>query len=41
MQWEGGKLSVAADYVAKLHLLIGGVRLSGKEDGRDGESDTI
>jgi hypothetical protein len=28
-------------YVAMLHLPGGGVSMSGKEDGRDGESDTI
>jgi hypothetical protein len=33
--------SLATNYVAKLHLPGGGVRLSGKEVGRDGISDTI
>jgi hypothetical protein len=33
--------SLAANYVALLHLAGGGVPLSGKEVGRDGRSDTI
>jgi hypothetical protein len=33
--------SLAPNYVAKLHLPGGGVRLSGKEACRDGRSDTI
>jgi hypothetical protein len=32
--------SLAADYVATLHLPGGGVRLSSKKDGCDGGSDT-
>jgi hypothetical protein len=37
MEWR----SVAPKYVAKLHLPGGGVRMSCKEGGRDGGSDTI
>jgi hypothetical protein len=33
--------SLAGRYVDKLHLPGGGVRLGGKEDGRDGRNDTI
>jgi hypothetical protein len=33
--------SLATDNVAKLYLPGGGVRLSAKEDGRDGRSDMI
>jgi hypothetical protein len=41
MLLEGGLLSLAADYVAEEHLPGRGVRLSSKEDGRDGGRDTI
>ena len=33
--------SLASRYVDKLHLPGGGVSLGGKEDGRDGRSDTM
>jgi hypothetical protein len=37
--WHGAQWLLA--YVAQLHLHGGRLRLSGKEDGRDGGSDTI